>query len=56
MSDQNGPLWTIHIPGGGIKKVHLPPLPALRVAYPSLPESNQDICRETPPPLPREHP
>ena len=27
MTDQDGPLWTIHIPGGGIKKVHLPPLP-----------------------------
>lgn len=27
MTDQDGKLWTIHIPGGGIKKVHLPPLP-----------------------------
>ena len=26
MIDQ-GPLWTVRIPGGGIKKVHLPPLP-----------------------------
>lgn len=22
-----GPLWTVHITGGGIKKVRLPPLP-----------------------------
>lgn len=53
---EEGPLWTVHIPGGGIKKVRLPPLPAVRVAYPSLPESKQDICRETPHHLPRERP
>ncbi len=24
---QDGPLWTVRIPGGGVKRVHLPPLP-----------------------------
>lgn len=24
---EEGPLWTVRIPGGGIKKVRLPPLP-----------------------------
>lgn len=45
---EEGPLWTVHIPGGGIKKVRLPPLPAVRVAYPSLPESKEDTGHETP--------
>ena len=45
MSDHE-PLWTINIPGGGIKKVRLPPLPVLRVVYPSPLESNRDSIRE----------
>lgn len=44
---EEGPLWTVHIPGGRIKKVRLPPLPVLRVVSPSPPESNLDKGRET---------
>ena len=53
---EEGPLWTVHIPGGGIKKVRLPPLPSVRVAYPSLPESNRGTDRETHHHLPPERP
>lgn len=43
---EEGPLWTVRIPGGGIKKVMLPPLPVLRVVSPSPTESNPGIDRE----------
>lgn len=43
---EEGLLWTVIIPGGGIKKVRLPPLPVLRVVSSSPNESTRDNSRE----------